>query len=112
MSEMVERVARILDPEAWSNPSANMQAYVPSSQQLMNQSLLSGFPGAHLDQFERQRRQDASITQARRAIAALREPTAGMARAANDAFPDAPGEITCSALGSDLWRAMIDAALK
>ena len=49
---------------------------------------------------------------ARAAIAAMREPTVGVARAANDAFPDAPGETTCSALGSDLWRAMIDAALK
>ncbi len=77
MSEMVERVARILDPEAWAPRYAQMAS---TPQQPINQNMMvqTYAPGAHLDQFERQRRQDASITQARRVIAAMREPTAAI----------------------------------
>lgn len=94
---MVERMARVIDPEAWVEPA--------SMQMLANQNpglagMLANSP-PEMDRTERQRRRDASLGLARRIIAAMREPTEAMLKAAKTEGPD-----------DDVWRAMIDAALK
>ena len=82
MSEMVERVARIIFEEAmysgtWSGASPGLR--------------------------------DKCFDIARTAIAAMREPTLSMLMAANDLPGAAPWG---DPLPVDLWRSMIDEALK
>lgn len=61
MSEMVERVAAVIDPEIW-HPSNSLPAMEPTARRF----------------WEDERRR--SLARARRAIEAMREPTEGMMR--------------------------------
>lgn len=64
MSEMVERVARAIDPNAWEE-------------------------GAHWYAFERKWRRGKSLHAARAAIEAMREPTYSMKQAVKDGMDHA-----------------------
>ena len=87
--EMVERVARAIDPFAWEWIDFT-QANNPTHMAL-------------------QRTIEHQLQQARAAIVAMREPTDAMVEAGNyDAFPDGHG---CGPIAS-AWREMIDEALK
>lgn len=79
MSEMVEKVARAIDPFAWKN-----QPKMP-------------------------RRCEASLSSARAAIEAMREPTDEMEAAAY-AHDDSGAQLSCAY--DEIYTAMIDAALK
>lgn len=89
MSEMVERVARALDPEAFGHD----------------------FPVMAAKHYEVRR--SISMKRARAAIEAMREPTEAMVKAVYDqadpGFCDEPGESTSP---RDAWQQMIDEALK
>lgn len=90
MNEIIERVGRAIDPDAWETQDG----------------LLEYSPDYWASPFETERR-TALITRARAAIAAMREPTVEMWEVGCAALegPDAGYAAVC-------WQAMIDAALE
>lgn len=98
MTTMIERVARVLEPQAWAAQE-------------------------HGDSVAYRNRRTASIRKARAAIEAMREPTEGMHEAAEgisvyyDDFSCGDGNITLGSPGyrqkfNQVWQQLIDAALK
>ena len=81
MDNMVERLARVIDPEAWDDE------FTPA------------FPS-------RSRRQGRALDTARAALNAMREPSESMVAAAGR-----QAEGPKSSRSARLWQAMIDAAL-
>lgn len=82
MTTMIERVARAIDPLAWTIPERRREA-----------------------------KQFAALSQARRAIEAMREPTLAQMIDGQLAIPDDDLHPTLEEVG-ECYRAMIDAALK
>lgn len=103
MSEMVERVARAMEPEVWDSTA-------------MKRSEEAGFAREHAVMMAN------SLRRARASIEAMREPTQAMHDAAVQSFLiDAKTQqsaekpeitVTLGGMIDQSWRAMIDEALK
>lgn len=84
--EMIERVARVLSPQAW-------------------QTL-----GTSCDTKARKKRREASLDYARRCVLAMREPTEDMIEEVEFNAPS--GEIIGRCEAKNVWQEMIDKVLE
>ena len=96
---MVEKVARILDPEAWDHPDEGKN-FVRGITIINNRP-----PEVAVGQLDLTPRRTAAMAKAREIITAMREPTKAMVEAADPQGGD-PGLIWHN------WYRVIDAALK
>lgn len=90
MSEMVERVARMLEPELWGRIDLDLASRTPSTAAVNARA--------------------AELEKVKRAIASMREPTGAMLDAVQ--VPGIPGPRLHRHDNKSAYQAMIDAALE
>lgn len=103
MTEMLDRIARAINPGLWDQALRGPYTVhvIPDN----GASFTRGMSPGEIEDF-RNKHQTKLRDRAREILTSMREPTEQMASAAGDAWGDAFGKA------EDCWRTMIDEALK